>query len=533
MARSSLFELLRSTVQTSAHAAPAREAVELVQAARSSRRTFVRNTALVGAGLVASQAFGAPKPTSALRIGVVGGGLGGLVTAYELKRAGYVATVHEASGRAGGRCFSMGGRWGGPVNFPGQIIERGGELIDTGHKSMLGYANEFGLATENYVKAPGEVFYQFFGQRWPEATIVDEFRAFVPAMQADLKRLSAAPTFFDHTAADVALDALNIREYLVSRGASRLLTEVICEAYEAEYGLAAENQSCFNLLYFIRVNRQANFEPFGVSDERYHLVDGNEGVPRALADRLGNQVRYGERLESARKTAAGAVELTFRTFNKSVTFTCDAVVFAIPFSVLRLVNLDPSLGFSADKTRAINTLGYGTNAKMMVGFKGPFWRAAGNDGATYSDLADHQATWETNRTYATATDAVLVDYSSAARGANLDPSRVQTEALKFVTAYDQVMPGALANAKRSASGEFLVHLEHWPSNPLTRGSYTCYTPGQFTGVAGLEGQTQGNCFFAGEHANSFYMWQGYMEGGCLSGKDAAAAVLAAVKAGAL
>jgi monoamine oxidase len=128
---------------------------------------------------------------------------------------------------------------------------------------------------------------------------------------------------------------------------------------------------------------------------------------------------------------------------------------------------------------------------------------------------------------------VLVDYSSGARGANLDPSRLQTEAQKFVAAYDRVCPGALARVKKNAAGEILAHLEHWPSNPLSRGSYTCYTRGQFTGVAGLEGQTQGNCFFAGEHANSFYVWQGYLEGACLSGKDAAAMVLQAIKVGQL
>ena len=35
----------------------------------------------------------------------------------------------------------------------------------------------------------------------------------------------------------------------------------------------------------------------------------------------------------------------------------------------------------------------------------------------------------------------------------------------------------------------------------------------------------GNVYFAGEHANSFYVWQGFMEGAALSGVDAAAAIL--------
>ena len=62
-----------------------------------------------------------------------------------------------------------------------------------------------------------------------------------------------------------------------------------------------------------------------------------------------------------------------------------------------------------------------------------------------------------------------------------------------------------------------AHLEHWPSNPLTKGSYTCYKPGQFTSIAGREGTRVANLHFAGEHTNSFYDYQGFMEGACISG----------------
>ncbi len=47
--------------------------------------------------------------------------------------------------------------------------------------------------------------------------------------------------------------------------------------------------------------------------------------------------------------------------------------------------------------------------------------------------------------------------------------------------------------------------------------YTCDLPGQFTTIAGLEGQSVGALKFAGEHADSFYSWQGFMEGAALSG----------------
>ncbi len=122
---------------------------------------------------------------------------------------------------------------------------------------------------------------------------------------------------------------------------------------------------------------------------------------------------------------------------------------------------------------------------------------------------------------------MLTDYSSGARGASLNPANTQAEALKFLTDLDLVFPGALA-AATIAGNQYLAHLEAWPRNPLTKGSYTCYKPGQFTTLAGHEGESAGPLHFAGEHANSFYVWQGFMEGAALSGIDAASYVLAMV-----
>jgi monoamine oxidase len=78
-------------------------------------------------------------------------------------------------------------------------------------------------------------------------------------------------------------------------------------------------------------------------------------------------------------------------------------------------------------------------------------------------------------------------------------------------------------------GQYRAHLEHWPSNPLANGSYTYYRPGQFTTMAGLEGVPAGNLLFAGEQTNSFYEWQGFMEGAALSGITAAQSILIIAK----
>lgn len=541
MARTPLFELFRQTTRialaSEREGIPSREAAE---AMRVSRRALLKGATVLGAGLAvgAGSQAAAGQSTSGnkgsdLRVGIIGAGIAGLSCAYDLKTAGILATIHETNDRPGGRMFSLGGAFPGAVTFPGQVIERGGELIDTGHKTILGYAQAFNLAKESYIKPPGEVFYYFGGQRYPESVVVDQYRAFVAAMRADTQQLSAAPTADAYTPADRQFDLMDLRTYLETRGAGPVIKAAIIAAYEAEYGLTVDQQSCLNFLYFIRANRRSRFEPFGVSDERYHLVGGNQQIPREIAARLPGQVRYGERLEAVRKTAAGAIELTLRSGSTVSTATYDAVVIAIPFSVLRNVSLDVSLALPAWKTYAIQNLGYGTNAKMMVGFNGPYWSALGSNGASYSDLPNHQNTWETNPSRSTAQSAVLTDYSSGPRGASLDPRNVQREAERFVSDLDKVYPGASQKVTRDSSGKILAHLEHWPSNPNTLGSYTAYKPGQFTSIAGNEGKAVGNLFFSGEHTNSFYMWQGYMEGGALSGKDAASAILAKVKSGEL
>jgi monoamine oxidase len=163
---------------------------------------------------------------------------------------------------------------------------------------------------------------------------------------------------------------------------------------------------------------------------------------------------------------------------------------------------------------------------MKVGFAGRPWQKVNSNGSSYSDLENHQATWETNPTQARPDRAILTDYSSGRRGARLDPADVQREARRFLADLNLVYPGAEQRARRHGD-EIMVHLQHWPSHPLTRGSYTCYRPGQFTALAGHEATSAGNLFFAGEHTDSFFDWQGFMEGAARSGLRAAAEILKA------
>src|SRR5256885_14159409 len=137
-----------------------------------SRREFIKVTgAAVGAAAVSGPvaAFATTPP----RIAIVGGGIAGLNAALTLQDAGIASTVYEASHRVGGRMHSDS-----PLTNPNgtstwendQTSEHCGELIDSGHKTILKLANRFNLPTAALLAAEpiqsSETNY-FFGHYYP------------------------------------------------------------------------------------------------------------------------------------------------------------------------------------------------------------------------------------------------------------------------------------------------------------------------------------------------------------------------------
>lgn len=497
-----------------------------------NRREFLKRAGsaalAAGAGsfIITESVLARPPRRTMPRIAIIGGGLAGLACADRLRSRGYSATVYEAHpSRLGGRCFSLRNF------FPSQVAENGGEFIDTLHLTMRSYAQQFKLAREDVSKQPGEIFYHFNGQRYTEAEVVDEYRVLVERMRPDWLASSRSPTHFAHNQADVALDNTDLGTFLATRGEGLpLVQKALAEAYVAEYGLEPHQQSCLNLLLFLHLDRRRKFMPFGVfSDERFHLVGGNDAIVQGIAQRLTGPIELRMKLERLSMNSLGEYELKFQ--GQGQVRKADAVVLTIPFSVLREVDLDATLNLSPQKLHAINTLGYGTNAKTMIGFVGRPWLTLHqSSGSAYSDLPNVQTTWETNPQKATAAHAILTDYAGGERGATLNSQTLTEQVFHFLNDLNVVYPGA-KNFAMQLPGGYVAHREHWPSNPLVKGGYTCYTPGQFTTIAGLEGQPAGRLKFAGEHADSFYEWQGFMEGACNSGIRAANEILADIRAG--
>ncbi len=468
--------------------------------------------------------IGQPQTSTAgYSIAIVGAGFAGLACGYELQKAGVRATIFEASDRTGGRCWSMGGSFGDQALFPGQVVERGGELIDSQHHQLLNYAQEFGLELEDLSATEGDWTFYFQHQHRSEQAVVEEYLDFLQAIDQDLKQVSREPTAWEHTEFDRALDHISLAEYVDKHDVGPLARGYINASYQGEFGFDLEDQTC---LHFLLMNLDQQDKPLEIfSDERYHIAGGNEQITRCLSQSLGDQIQLRHRLLRATRTSAGAIALTFDYDGTTRVQTFDIVVMTIPFPSLREVDLDASLAIPDWKRKAIDQLDNGAQVKMMVNFAGRPWRDHNSNGVSHSDLPHHQVTWEASPTLATNAQSTIVHLASGKLGSSLSPDRFQSDAENFLMDFNQIYPGVKHHVRRDRSGHICGHLEPWITNPLSYGAYLCYRPGQFTAFTGLEGKSIHNLFFAGEHTHSFYEWQGFLEGAALSGIEVAQQIL--------
>src|SRR5438105_8841683 len=117
-----------------------------------TRRGFLAGAASAVAGAVALDGLpavsGRARAASAPRIVIVGAGIAGLSAALRLQDSGVACRIYEANTRIGGRMYSNTTTWA-----QGQVSEWGGELIDTGHKTIQTLARRFNIGLDDLVQA--------------------------------------------------------------------------------------------------------------------------------------------------------------------------------------------------------------------------------------------------------------------------------------------------------------------------------------------------------------------------------------------
>lgn len=124
---------------------------------------------------------------------ILGAGIAGLVSAYELSRAGYRVKVIEARDRVGGRVWTIRGKkrieqTGRPDQFsdfsPGLHFDAGAARIPSSHRAILGYARRFGVALEVFVNSNRSAGWDFGGKVEREGRMLNDARGRISELLA-------------------------------------------------------------------------------------------------------------------------------------------------------------------------------------------------------------------------------------------------------------------------------------------------------------------------------------------------------------
>jgi monoamine oxidase len=459
-----------------------------------TRRDLLRDVVATAAGLLVSSAAGAAyadRPAaSGKRVAVIGAGLAGLSASYELASVGYDVTTIEARSRLGGRVVTL-------RDFvPRKTVEGGGEFIGLNHPIWLAYAKRFGLklldVTRDYLRETPIIL---GGRRLSASesrTLWLEMQRTLPALNAEAAKVNAEEPWKSPDAR--ALDLRASASWLAGLNISDLARRGLQAQFEGNSGVPPAWESFLSLLAHIKGH---GLEKFWTDTEVYRCESGNQQLAHKLAEAIGpERVRTGTAVSAVRQRS-GTVQVTLAD---GKTLEVDDVVLATPPATWGRVSFDPPLPAALAPRMA-------THVKFLVAVRTRFWKALKVSPESLTDGSVNM-TWEATDRQRGDEGACLTVFagSNAADIAREWPPQERVE--KYLSALEPLYPGI----RTSLQGSRFIN---WPSDPWTKGSYSCPAPGEIMAIGPLLHKGIDRLHFAGEHTS--YAFGGYMEGALQSG----------------
>lgn len=375
------------------------------------RRDFLKGSGRAVAGVaVAALAGGvALEPRRALAgskqptIAIIGAGLAGIRAAHVLwTKYGWKSTIYEATTDIGGRCETLRGYWGN-----GLISEIHGEFISSEHASMLNLVKLFSLGLDDTrAYAPGTVdTYWVNGARYTQAQLNADWQAWGWSLFNNAVRTVPWPQSYNsYNSAGYQWDHMSVPQWInqnVPGGVAGNFGAMCLRNVIDEYGGDPSDQSALNLTMILGYDDSASgrglqpkVNPYlAGTDERWHVTGGNDQIVTAMVDQLpAGTIQASQPLLALVANASGGYTLTLGNGASSTQLKVDSVILALPFTALLNVDLSKA-GLSTLKITAINTLGMGTNAKVMLQFNGAPWISDGFTGTTYQENGFISSGW--------------------------------------------------------------------------------------------------------------------------------------------
>ncbi len=480
--------------------------MERTRANQLNRRRFLAQAGLVGGvGAVAtqpgsSQALAASNLASSSkpsRVLVLGAGMSGLTAALALHRRGHDVQVLEYQNRIGGRLISV------PLQN-GQTTEGGGGHFRTNMPLVCGYISRFRLPLIAMndgcprFHVAGQIGDANLMQPWPWELQPSERNVSLPSLLANalvkvgINLNTVLEPHWPNPQVLKQLDPLTLKSLLQSTGASEALIRLI-DAYAAE---ATVDTAVLALL--------PDFAYHFADRNLFRIAGGNERLPQAMAQVLGNRVHLGVPAVSIRQTATEISVVT----KDGRTWTADSVISTIPFTILRDMEITPRL--LPRKQALVDQLEWSPVVKVYVQTRTPLWLKNGVHGWP---MAASDRPWE-RVIDITGNEpggyGNIFFYLTGKNAENFLKRPKETRAMEVVNQFRADLPGLIDEVV--TVGEF-----SWPDQPWIKAAFANLPLG--AGWMIQEWQIpEGRLHFAGDFTT---LKSGWVEGAIESGLRAA------------
>lgn len=311
------------------------------------------------------------------KVVILGGGIAGLVAAYEMGKAGYSCTVLEARKRPGGRNFTV--RNDTKIEFTDGMTQTaswedasyfnaGPARLPSIHKTMLGYCKELGVPLEVEVNTSRSALLQsddaFGGKAVEQRQAINDTRGHVSELLAKcIKNSSALDQQMTKEDTERMLAFLktygDLQPDYSYTGSERSGVEKLPGAGPDAEVLRAP-LSMHSLL-------DANFwmgmmyeEMFDMQATMFQPVGGMDRIPYAFAKKLGDVVQYGSPVKEIRKTANGVKVSYSDASGAARMIEADYCICALPITILKDIPND----FAPRVKQAIHDVGYDSAYKV-------------------------------------------------------------------------------------------------------------------------------------------------------------------------
>jgi monoamine oxidase len=471
---------------------------------------------------------GAPKGASVL---VLGAGLAGMVSAYELQKAGYKVQILEYQGRAGGRNWSLYGgdtyvELGGfrqDVAFDkGLYLNPGPWRIPHHHRGVLHYCKMLGIKLEPFIQLNYAAYVhstKAFGgkpQRYREVQAdyeghiaellgksVQQGKLDQPVSKEDQEILLASLRSFgvlDKNYAYVrSIETSERRGFATPPGGGLKGEPIPSEPIGLSELLGSRLWAALGAMRNYDT-QQSMFQPVG----------GMGMIGRVFGTKLGPVIRYNAKVTEIRQDATGVTASFVDAARGGAVQTAraDYCVCAIPVSILSQIPINVGDAMQ----RAIYALPYAASCKVGLQMKRRFWEEdeAIYGGISYTDQPSSMISYPSTGFFSSGKGVLLGAYAFGPPASVFTAMRPAERIAKAVEYGAKIHP---QYTKEFETGATVA----WHRVPWTLGCFGQWSDetraAHYKDMCAIDGRI----VLAGEHASMIPAWQ---EGAVLSALDA-------------